>query len=243
LYLRNIFKEVLRNTLAWRKLKITRIGEKDAPFQYLRQILFPNAITLLLDVGANKGQSGRQFREIGYKGRLVSFEPLQEEFKDLSLLAKLDNNWICYNVAIGESKGEEILEVSNSTMSSSFLPMLEDHIRYWPISFPLKKERVPVWPLDSLIDELEIEANSVFLKVDVQGYEGKVLGGAKKVLGLIKAILIEVLFVPLYEGQLPYHEIMATLEAAGLRFIGIYDQEYDPATGFPIFGNALFIRQ
>ena len=42
-------------------------------------------IDTVLDVGANVGQTGQMLRDLHYRGRIISFEPLSEAFKVLEL--------------------------------------------------------------------------------------------------------------------------------------------------------------
>src|ERR1035441_3755518 len=48
------------------------------------RLIRTTGITCVVDVGANIGQYGRELREAGYSGRLVSFEPLSTPFQVLA---------------------------------------------------------------------------------------------------------------------------------------------------------------
>jgi FkbM family methyltransferase len=199
-------------------------------------------IDLLLDGGANNGSTGREFRAAGYAGRIVSFEPQAAVFAELRAAAQNDPHWHCRQVALGDTDGVVSMEVSGAPVSSSLLPMREEHVRVWPESRPVGREDVPVVRLDSLAAELGVANHQTLLKLDVQGYESAVLRGAAGTLPVIKAVLVELLFAPLYEGQARYFEVMATLDAAGLRFAGLFDTYLDSQTNLPVFANGLFVR-
>src|SRR5687768_10945849 len=59
-------------------------------------------IDLVLDVGANEGYTGAEFRSHGYTGRIVSFEPLSRTFRGLQRAASGDSLWECRQLALGD---------------------------------------------------------------------------------------------------------------------------------------------
>src|SRR4249919_3716648 len=65
------------------------------------EILESLKIDLVLDVGAHIGGYGLELRSNGYSGRIVSFEPLSETYKELASVAKRDPAWDCHQVALG----------------------------------------------------------------------------------------------------------------------------------------------
>jgi FkbM family methyltransferase len=57
-------------------------------------------INMVLDIGANEGQYGKSLRDtIGFKGRMVSFEPLHDAFGLLKQTIAGDPLWECHNIA------------------------------------------------------------------------------------------------------------------------------------------------
>jgi predicted xylose isomerase-like sugar epimerase len=56
----------------------------------LSMMLEAHRVNLVFDVGANQGQFARSLREIGYGGRIVSFEPLSEAWGKLRDAARTD---------------------------------------------------------------------------------------------------------------------------------------------------------
>ena len=64
-----------------------------------------NKIDTVLDIGANKGQYAQSLRRFGFKGRIISFEPLNKEFNILQKNSKNDSNWIVgEQIALGNKK-------------------------------------------------------------------------------------------------------------------------------------------
>ena len=60
-----------------------------------------------------------------------------------------------------------------------------------------------------------MKEKNLFLKIDTQGYEFKVLQGAEKVLKEFKGILIEVSLANLFEGQKNWLDIVELIQSKG----------------------------
>src|SRR3569623_2086262 len=127
-------------------------------------------IDVVIDVGANRGQYARSLRDsVGFTGRIVSFEPLAEEFRELQSLAARDGNWTCHKIALGDSEGAGWINVSANSFSSSILPVNEAALAIEPASGYVGREPVTVRRLETLFESLVGPAEIPFLKVDTQG--------------------------------------------------------------------------
>ena len=73
-------------------------------------------IDCVIDVGANKGQFGKFLRNnIGYKGDIISFEPVLETFYTLSDQSKADPFWRVYRFALGERMGNKEINITKES--------------------------------------------------------------------------------------------------------------------------------
>src|SRR6185312_8827200 len=90
--------------------------------------------TVVLDVGANAGQFAHEIREMGYTGRIVSFEPLGAAFGSLQKHARTDENHVCMQVALGDRDGITQINVSENLFSSSLLEVNGESVRACPES-------------------------------------------------------------------------------------------------------------
>jgi FkbM family methyltransferase len=200
-------------------------------------------VNLVLDVGANTGQFGSHLRELGYLGRIVSFEPLTAAHEQLLEAASGDPLWtVAERMAVGSTEGEIQIHIAGNSVSSSVLPMLDAHSAAAPESVYVGTETVPVHTLD-LAARSYLQTGSVsFLKVDTQGYEEQVLHGAAELLKSVQGLQIELSFVPLYEGQRLYDEMISELSALGFEIWGIAPAFVDPRTGRLLQVDATFFR-
>jgi FkbM family methyltransferase len=135
---------------------------------HLKNIININKIDLIVDVGANEDQFGKMMRDMGYNGKIISFEPSSLAFNILK--SKCDTNWIPYNFALGEFNGDKILNIFGSSLFSSFY----DGSQFGNEKFnsELKVtgiEQVSIRTLDSVLNDLKTD-NRIFLKMDTQGY-------------------------------------------------------------------------
>jgi len=235
-------RRLINRSLSLFGAKIVRLNSPLAGEQFLHGIYRRLGINLVLDVGANTGQTGVSLRSHGYGGRIVSFEPQTKVFEELVAVANGDPRWACRQEGLGAAEGQLEMEVSGFSPSSSVLHMRSKHVDLWPASRPVGRLMVPIRTLDGIAAELNLAGHNILLKIDVQGYEAAVLTGAKQALPRCSAALVELLFSQLYEGQSQYYEVMAMLEAAGLKFVGLFGEVTDPTTGFLIYADGLFVK-
>jgi FkbM family methyltransferase len=245
--LRNKLVAAVKTSLRVAGFQLSRLPEPDSVLATLnqrrRRFLDANHITLVLDVGANCGQFGAKLREQGYEGRIVSFEPLAGPFVDLERRIQDDSLWTAKRLALGESEGDSTINVSANTWSSSLLPIADRHVQAAPDSVYVAQEAVKIVRLDSVAPSIVGAADSIFLKLDVQGYEREVLRGARETLGQVVFAELELSLCTLYEGQASYHEVMEFLDDLGYDPVAIDNEFVEPGTGRVLQVNAIFERR
>ena len=151
-----------------------------------------HSIDVVIDVGANTGQYGNFLRDLGYKGHIISFEPVKSVFDQLELNAKKDSKWHCYNLALGEKKENKMINVYSSTVFSSFLNATDYGKNIWKSLEVKKDEIVSVLPLDDMISEINKLTNgkNYFLKLDTQGFDHFVFRGSSQIISKLKGMQI-----------------------------------------------------
>ena len=182
-------------------------------------------ISVVLDVGANEGNFARELRELGFSGRIVSFEPLADVYKRLAAAASHDTNWTAMNVGLGDREEKRAIHVSANSLSSSFLDMEAAHTEADPDSAYTGENRAEIRRLDDLFAGLCPAGANVFLKIDTQGYEKKVMEGARASLDRIPLIQLECSLVPLYQGAELIEDLLFYMRGLG----------YDPVDQRPAF--------
>jgi FkbM family methyltransferase len=211
----------------------------------LNLMLAYHAVDVVIDVGANKGQFALELRRhVGYRGRIVSFEPLQDAYDTLCGVARGDLKWeIAERVAIGAAAGVVEMNVSGNSVSSSLLEMHETHSRVAPNSKYASSESVRMETLDFMSSPYLTSKSKVFVKVDTQGYESEVLKGAGRVLQQAVGIQLEMSLVPLYIGQQLMPDLAAHIEGMGFKLWGITPALVDGTSGKLLQVDATYFRE
>ena len=238
---------------AWGQRAANRMGYEIRPFdrgtqgtpEQIRRAKLLNSlgVTVLLDVGANTGQYALHTREAGFRGRMVSFEPLSDAFRDLERHAGADDLWECRRVAVGSEDGSAEIHVAANSASSSLLDMKQRHLDSAPESRYTGTEEVPVARLDSIWPELVGADDRPFLKLDVQGFELEALRGAEASLGQVAGVQAELSLVPLYDGAPSFRELLAYLEERGFRLAGLEPGHDDRRSGEMLQVDGIFVRE
>ncbi len=172
-------------------------------------------IDLVLDVGANRGQTARSLRAQGYSGPIVSFEPQSAAHAHLVELAAGDDNWVVApRVALGARAGQATIHLAGNSVSSSLLPMADVHLHAAPESAYVGSETVDVARLDDFTDLIG-DHRRILLKMDTQGFEAEVIDGATAVMDRVVGLQVELNLATLYEGQAHWLDLLGRFEAQG----------------------------
>jgi len=224
-------------------LDIKLYRPRNAPAARRARLLSKLGITLAIDVGANVGQYGRELRTNGYRGRIVSFEPVADAFARLTQSARNDPAWECIHLALGNQASDVSMNVAANLSSSSVLPMAGRHHLAMSESVYVRTETAQMTELDTLRDHVFRGHDPAFLKIDVQGYELDVLRGASETLPLIHALEVELSLVCLYEGQPLFCELVDHLAVRGYTLFSLEPAFADPESGRTLQMDGLFVRE
>jgi FkbM family methyltransferase len=227
----------------WLRLDVRRWAPAGVAAARRLRILSDAGVSAVLDVGANRGQFAKELRAGGYAGRIVSFEPLGSAYGALERAAAEDPLWSCRRLALSDSEGEAELHVAGNAVSSSLLDMEARHLEAAPESQYVGHERVRQARLDELAGELELPADGIYLKVDVQGLESRVIEGARGALPRIVAIESELSLVPLYREQLLFRQMLDLLDDAGYDPVSLEPAYADPRNGHVLQVDGIFLRR
>ena len=213
------------------------------PTHDLAELLKLYGVETVFDVGANGGVSGRYFRNLGFEGKIVSFEPVGQYYKLLTQEAAGDSNWVCENVALADAEGEQEINVSGGHGGAS--SFLKKTGATWDSSPELEyvgRERVRVKTVDGAAREHYPEGDRLFLKLDVQGYERKVLEGAAQTMPRIVGVRIELSVAQCYEDEPLMPEMIDYLYGLGFRLCAISEAWSDARTREVFQLDGVFFR-
>ena len=206
----------------------------------LRQL----SVTTLFDVGANVGKFACSMKDEGFKGKIVCFEPLPDAYKLLKdAVSNYENVIVHDRAALGSEEGEEDINISGNSVSSSLLGMLPSHSNASPKSSYIGSVKTRVSRLDSVFEDYATASDVVFLKIDTQGYESHVLDGAGEKLDSVDGILLELSLVPLYDGQTLWKELVDRLTASGFVLWRVLPGFTDHSTSQMLQFDGLFVRK
>lgn len=194
--------------------------------RYLRRLFADLHIDCVLDVGANRGQYRDFLRQhCGYRGRIVSFEPIPELYRVLCARALHDEAWVVHPHALGARRSREKFKIMASSEFSSLLAPTQASVTgFEQMNRVVQEIDVDVLTLDECFSDLTAGADlsGVFLKLDTQGCDLEVMRGASGSLTRIAALSTEASVMPLYVGMPDLAETIAFLQRAGFVPSGIF---------------------
>lgn len=198
----------------------------------LLDVAKPLGIGVAYDIGANSGAWTLLVKSVMPACKVEAFEPL-ECYSGWSIP---DTNF--HTVALGAFNGKADMTVANFADASSLLPLSNNSRTLLGMA---EKERVAVDVVK--LDDYRRAKNLPFpdlIKLDVQGYELEVLKGGVECLAAASAVIAEVAFVELYEGQPMFHDVVRFMADHGL-FVAAMGMNAVPGAKL-LYADLLFVR-
>jgi FkbM family methyltransferase len=235
--MKDLFKIFLR------KFGIQLKRYPDIDFVRRMKIVDNYNIDTVFDIGANTGQYAKHMRGLGYKKKIISFEPLKSAFEELRKASLKDNNWLVNNYALGNENIKSMINISGNSYSSSILNMLPTHLKFAPESKYIAQEEIEIKKFDSIFNSFCNKENRVMIKIDTQGYEKNVIDGANESLPNIKIIQLEMSILPLYENEMLFMEMINFLDNKGFQLFSLENGFSDSTTGQLLQVDGIFVQK
>lgn len=216
---------------------------KKSDFIFLNKILKDIKIDCFLDVGAFQGEFSKKLIMSGFNGQVISFEPVTVNHNKLLKKAKKFKNWTVYErIGLGNKRENLKINVSENLQSSSFLKNNLKHVKLLKETRYQYSEDCKIIPLDDLYQNLTSNYKNIFIKLDAQGFEKKIIEGGSNLLKICKGVLCEVNNDILYENDVHWKEMIKIFEDYGFNLHSITDAYTDIASGKTIQFDVIFVR-
>jgi hypothetical protein len=120
--------------------------------------------------------------------------------------------------------------------------MLDRHIGSAPDSRYTRTEEVRLATLDSVGLPFIADSRASFLKIDAQGFEARILKGARSLIQRIHGVQLELSLTPLYVGAPTFQEMFAELVALGFEAHALLPGFSDSHSGRMLQVDGVFFR-
>jgi FkbM family methyltransferase len=247
--IKNFFKRYFCNYFLKPKQNINQEEDKSIQvYEYelgakrLKDILLKYNFKTVIDIGASYGDFINLVRENKENITFFGFEPILSVFNSLKDRYSHVNEISLYNLALGDFDGLIDFHENEYSYSSSIFPIGNTHIKEFPFTKNYKTSEVRIASLDNALSNKNLE-KPVLIKIDVQGYEGKVILGGKKTFSHADIVIVELSFCELYLGQPLFEIINHELNQLGLFYAGCISQLCSPKDNSILQQDALYLRR
>jgi FkbM family methyltransferase len=216
-------KHVLRQALGAAGYAVRDVGRGVAGvdlFHDARTLLRDVSAPILFDVGANIGQTTQAMLDAFTTPRIHAFEPSPATFETLRRNVAQKPGVTVERVAMGDTGGTSAFHVTRDhSVNDSLL--------------------APVWQAGSAVVDVDVDTIDGYcerthidridlLKIDTQGFDLRVLHGARRMLAARRVTLYscEANMRPMYDGQATLRELLRFADEAGYSLVGFYEQSY-----------------
>ena len=186
---------------------------------HLQRLLSHFDVDCVFDVGANTGQYATMLRQkAGFKGRIISFEPIPEAAAAIRLKARHDPLWTVEELALADTAEPRVLNVmAGSEFSSLSTPRTDEVGRFTAMNRPVRSIMVQSDTLAGAFPRLQsvYGFNLPFLKMDTQGFDPAVLRGAGGILPSFVGFQSELSIRRIYQDAWDFREAITYYQSLG----------------------------
>jgi FkbM family methyltransferase len=208
--------------LALREVDQPRVplGRGERPFYLILQQRVSSPGAVVYDIGAGTGTFAVAAASSRRVGEVFAFEPHQRSYRKLADRVERFGNVTVFNTALGDRNGSGTLFESELADSSSLLPMADLHVTSFPRSRPRGQSPASIRRLDDVVADERLPRPD-FIKMDVQGYEDRVLAGGKETFAAAQHCLVELNLAELYEGSAQFEDVYRILFELDFSLVGV----------------------
>jgi FkbM family methyltransferase len=182
--------------------------------QWLYQLLTPNRLIEIVDIGANPidGKPPYQSLLIAQIARVTGFEPQPAAFELLNSQQHSFQRYLPYAIADGHKQHLHICQASGMT---SLLQPNYSQLHLFKSFADFGKIQQQIEIQTQRLDDIQEITHLDFLKMDIQGSELQVLIHGQQKLAHTVMIQTEISFIPLYHQQPLFSELDQQLRKMG----------------------------
>lgn len=199
----------------------------------LARLAATEPIRMIVDAGANHGQTAIRFARAFPEATIHSFEPVPRSYALLQRATAALGHVHAHACALGDEQGHVRMSLNGDDRTNTILgaESAVDHVR------------VPVDTLDAVAVRLGLPQVDL-LKIDVEGFELQVLRGAAT---LLRDARIRYVYAECYLGSedesphTDFFDLHRVLHEAGFCFVAYYAESFNLRGG--ALGNVLYALQ
>ena len=192
--------------------------------EQLRRFLTRFRVDCVFDLGANVGQYASRLRHIGFKGLIVSFEPIPDAAAAIRKARCTDKLWIVKQIALdSHSRTLNFNVMKSPEFSSLHEPDLSGTAVFRDMNSVEQQISLETQTLAQLFPVLQAEFGFTrpFLKMDTQGHDVSVAHGAGTYISQFVGLQSELALTTIYKGAQNYHEALEYYRSLGFRLSGL----------------------
>lgn len=217
-----LFSMLHSGVLVWQDGIDPRCMAYDERLRYLelQSVLNHKHDIVVYDIGANRGDFASFLTKLPTLEAVYCFEPIPDVFQELLYKTQTSKNIRCFQVALGDQCGMKRMYVNDFSPSSSMLPIDPIHIEEFPHTEKSHEVEVRMMTLEEAVREFRLLPPD-FIKIDVQGFEDRVINGGREIIKRAKFCMLELSLVSLYEESVLLPEMNRLMRELGFSLTSI----------------------